>query len=249
MSTSQQNWSSAILAAGMLLLALVLPARAQVQVGDNINMNLNGNLSTGYTGDFSNYTGSDHGLNVGGNADLSWLLLQSQLRFLRRSALLQPVAGKFQLSSRFSTPAAWAPAHPFSAAAISRDRSAIARLTTAREDLSCPNWGTSPPAGTTKTSALAGESMSPIIPAFRSSSWTAAIPTTVFGTNSESTSHSDTFGVNVSHTLGWFPPERRLQLQQTSRGDCRTSSTARRRRRPRILPATPLTLASGTACR
>ena len=70
-STGQKNWGGAVLAAGMLLLALVLPAGAQVQVGDNINMNLNGNLSTGYTGDFSNYAGSDHGLTIGGNADLN----------------------------------------------------------------------------------------------------------------------------------------------------------------------------------
>ena len=66
-----RNWGGAILAAGMLLLALVLPTRAQVQVGENTQMNLSGNLALGYTGDLSNYVGSDHGFNGSGNADLN----------------------------------------------------------------------------------------------------------------------------------------------------------------------------------
>ncbi len=58
-------------AAGLVVLFLALPARAQLQVGDNVSMNLNGNVSFGYTGDYSNYAGSVHGLTPSGNADLS----------------------------------------------------------------------------------------------------------------------------------------------------------------------------------
>jgi hypothetical protein len=55
--------------AGLLMAALA--ARAQVQVGDNLNMNLNGTLSFGYTADYGNLTASDHGLTAGGNANLT----------------------------------------------------------------------------------------------------------------------------------------------------------------------------------
>ncbi len=51
-----------------LLLASV--ATAQVQVGDNLRMNLNGQASVGYTDDYGNQIASDHGITFGGNANL-----------------------------------------------------------------------------------------------------------------------------------------------------------------------------------
>ena len=54
-----------------VLLAVALGAGAQVQVGDNLNMNLNGTLSFGYTADYGNLVGSDHGITAGGNANLT----------------------------------------------------------------------------------------------------------------------------------------------------------------------------------
>jgi len=59
----------AIIVVGLWTLAL--PARAQKQVGGDISMNLNGNVAFGYNGAFSDATASTHGLNGGGNADLS----------------------------------------------------------------------------------------------------------------------------------------------------------------------------------
>ncbi len=54
-----------------LLLTSALFVCAQVQIGDNLSMNLNGQASAGYTGDYGNVTASDHGINVGGNANLT----------------------------------------------------------------------------------------------------------------------------------------------------------------------------------
>jgi hypothetical protein len=54
-----------------LLLLLALPALGQIQVGDNLNMNLNGIMSAGYGGVFGNQINSSHGLNFGGNGTLS----------------------------------------------------------------------------------------------------------------------------------------------------------------------------------
>lgn len=56
---------------GSVMLWVALPARAQLQVGDNTSLNLSGNLAFGYNADFSNHSPSDHGMNPGGNADLS----------------------------------------------------------------------------------------------------------------------------------------------------------------------------------
>ena len=56
---------------GAVLLALTLRASAQVTVGENLSMNLNGNISAGYTADYGNVLHSDHGLTFGGAGDLS----------------------------------------------------------------------------------------------------------------------------------------------------------------------------------
>lgn len=53
------------------LILLALPAAAQIQVGDNLNLNLNGMMSAGYNGVFGNQINSSHGLNFGGNGTLS----------------------------------------------------------------------------------------------------------------------------------------------------------------------------------
>ena len=54
-----------------MILALSLRTPAQVTVGDNLSMNLNGQASFGYTADYGNTIVSDHGLNVGGTANLT----------------------------------------------------------------------------------------------------------------------------------------------------------------------------------
>ena len=54
-----------------MIMALTLGAYAQVTVGDNVSMNLNGQASVGYTADYGNTLPSDHGLNVGGTANLT----------------------------------------------------------------------------------------------------------------------------------------------------------------------------------
>src|SRR5271157_3113952 len=54
-----------------LLLVLVSRATAQVQVGDNLSMDMNGQLSVGYTDDYGNQITSDHGITFGGNVNLS----------------------------------------------------------------------------------------------------------------------------------------------------------------------------------
>ena len=61
----------AMMAIGAIVLALAVSAAAQLEVGDNTSLRLNGNVQVGYSGDYSNAAPSDHGLTPGGNADLS----------------------------------------------------------------------------------------------------------------------------------------------------------------------------------
>jgi len=56
------------LATGLLLLAV--GARAQVTVGDELHMNLDGSLAVGYFASNGNLVQSTHSLSVGGEADL-----------------------------------------------------------------------------------------------------------------------------------------------------------------------------------
>jgi len=55
----------------VLLLLAANGARAQVQVGDDLRMRMNGILSAGYSADYGDQIPSDHGLNFGADAQLS----------------------------------------------------------------------------------------------------------------------------------------------------------------------------------
>ncbi len=56
---------------GALLLVLVSRAPAQVTVGENATLDMSGLLQAGYTADYGNDISSDHGLTVGGSANLT----------------------------------------------------------------------------------------------------------------------------------------------------------------------------------
>jgi hypothetical protein len=54
-----------------LILLLVLPSAAQVTVGDNLNLNLNGVVSVGYDDTYGSDISSSHSVDFGGNGTLS----------------------------------------------------------------------------------------------------------------------------------------------------------------------------------
>jgi hypothetical protein len=54
----------------LLLLVLAQGVRAQVQIGDDLRMNLNGMLTGGYTDNYGDQIQSSHSLTAGGNANL-----------------------------------------------------------------------------------------------------------------------------------------------------------------------------------
>lgn len=70
MGRESQGVTRNITLLAVLALAFAARALAQVNVGD-ASMNLTGNVSAGYTGDYTNYAGSDHSLSGAGTADLT----------------------------------------------------------------------------------------------------------------------------------------------------------------------------------
>src|SRR5215469_4776050 len=59
------TFSAAPLAASVLLVFL-LPAAAQIKIGDNVQLTGTGNVSAGYSDNWGNQIGSQHGFNFGG---------------------------------------------------------------------------------------------------------------------------------------------------------------------------------------
>jgi len=192
-----------IFVASIWLLTLALPARAQVQVGDNVNLNLNGTLSTGYTGDFSNYVGSDHGLNIGGNADLAGFYYSPS--FL--SFDLQPFYNQSRENSNFQS--------IFDSSGVSAAASIFggshfpgtitySKTYNSEGGFVVPGLGNITTHGNNENLAIGWGIHLPDLPSVSFQFMDGNNTNSVFGTNSESTSHSDTFGVNVSHTLAGF---------------------------------------------
>lgn len=62
-------WIVGVVAAGLLCCAPRL--LCQVQVGDNTLFNLDGSIASSYAGGYGNQNSSDHGIGVGGNANLA----------------------------------------------------------------------------------------------------------------------------------------------------------------------------------
>ena len=72
---SMRNPSAKSIKTFAILIAIILASasavRAQVQVGDDLSMRLNGLLTGGYSADYGDAIPSSHGLNFGGSAQLS----------------------------------------------------------------------------------------------------------------------------------------------------------------------------------
>ncbi len=86
-------------AGGLLLLLFARATMAQLQVGDDLNLGLNGQVTGGYAGDYGNQIPSDHSLNLGGAADLNGNYYNPN--FLNFT--LQPYYNRSNANSTFSS--------------------------------------------------------------------------------------------------------------------------------------------------
>ena len=192
-----------IFVASIWLLTLVLPARAQVQVGDNINMNLNGTLSTGYTGDFSNYAGSDHGINAGGNADLAGFYYSPSFLSFDVQPFYNQSRENSNFQSVFASSGVNASANIFGGSNFPGTVS-YSKTYNSSGGFVVPELGNITTRGNNENLGIGWGIHLPDYPSVSFQFMDGNNTNTVFGTNSDSTSHIDTFGVNVSHTLAGF---------------------------------------------
>lgn len=81
------------------LVCLLVPSRAQVTVGDNVNLNLSGNLNFGYNGAFGETVGDGHGIGVGGQGQLTGSYYNPNFLAFR----LQPYYNRSQSNSDFQS--------------------------------------------------------------------------------------------------------------------------------------------------
>jgi hypothetical protein len=81
------------------LLLLAFPVAAQLDVGDNTNFNLSGNLSFGYNGSFGDTVNSGHGIAVGGQGQLTGSYYNPNFLSFR----MQPYYNRSQSNSNFQS--------------------------------------------------------------------------------------------------------------------------------------------------
>jgi len=186
----------------MLLLAAA-GAWAQVQVGENTSINLSGNLSTGYTGDFSNYAGSNHGLNFGGNADLNGYYYSPGFV----SFDIQPFYNQSRENSDYQS--------VFDASGIAASASIFGGSNfpgtiTYTKAFNSEGGFALPQLGNITTHADSqnlGIGWGVHVPGYPNVSFQfmdGDNTSSIFGTSANATSHVDTFGVNVSDRLAGF---------------------------------------------
>jgi hypothetical protein len=193
----------AVLATGVLLLALTLPSHAQVQVGDHTNLNLSGNLAFGYNGDFSNYAGSDHGVNGAGNADLNGYYYAPGFLSFDVQPFYNQSRANSTLQSVFQSSGVGANASIFSGSNFPGSVT-YAKYFNSEGGLAVPELGSITTHGNNQTLTVGWGIRVPDLPKVSLQFTDGSSNNEVFGAKSESSSHADTFAVNVSHTLAGF---------------------------------------------
>ncbi|HTS37190.1 MAG TPA: hypothetical protein VMH04_16055 [Candidatus Solibacter sp.] len=186
-----------------LMIALVISARAQLQVGDNVSMRLNGNLSFGYTGDFSNVAGSDHTINPSGNADLSGSYYSPS--FL--SFDVQPFYNESRVNSTYQS--------AFQSTGVNGSASifsgshfpgsvAYSKTFNSQGTFAVPGVGDFTTRGNSDNLSIGWGIRIPDYPTVSFQFADGDNTSSIFGTDANATFHSKTFGVTANDTLAGF---------------------------------------------
>ena len=193
----------AILTANLVVLMLALPARAQLQVGENASMNLNANLSFGYNGDYSNLGGSDHSLSPAGNADLSGYYYNPN--FL--SFDIQPFFGQSRTNSNsrsvFQSSGVGASAAIFSGSAFPGTIT-YSKFYNSSGQFDVPGQANLTTRDNGQNLGFAWGLHLPDYPNINVQFMDGDNNSSFFGTSSNAVVHAKSFGVHASHTLDGF---------------------------------------------
>jgi len=187
----------------LVVLLLAVGARAQLQIGENTSVNLNGNLSFGYTGDYSNVAGSSHGMNPGGNADLSGFyyspgFLSFDVQpFFDQSRTNSTVQSVFQSSGVNSSVSLFSGSH-FPGTVN------YAKTYNSEGGFSVPGVGNFTTRGNSDNLALNWGIRIPDYPSISFLFTDGSNSSSVFGTNAPSSFHGKMFGVTASDRWAGF---------------------------------------------
>jgi len=193
----------AALMASAFLLALGVSARAQVEIGDNTSLRLNGNVLVGYTGDYSNSTPSAHGFTPGGNADLSGYYHSPN--FL--SFDVQPFYNQSRLNSNsqsvFQSGGVGASANIFGSSNFPGSVS-FSKLYNNESGFAVPGVGNLATSGNSQNIAVNWGVRVPDYPKFAFQFSDGSSANSIFGTDLNTTAHVQSLGLLVSDTLAGF---------------------------------------------
>lgn len=193
----------AILTASLAVLTLALPARAQLQVGENASMNLNANLSFGYNGDYNNLGGSDHSLSPAGNADLSGFYYNPN--FL--SFDIQPFFGQSRTNSTsnsvFQSSGVGASASIFSGSAFPGTIT-YSKFFNSSGQFDVPGQANLTTRDNGQNLGFAWGLHLPDYPNINVQFMDSDTNSSVFGTSTNAKVHAKSFGVHATHTLAGF---------------------------------------------
>lgn len=193
----------AAVVSSLVVLLLVLPAGAQLQVGDNVTMRLNGNVSFGYTGDYSNTIGSDHSMSPSGNADLNgsyyspgFLTFDVQ-PFYNQSRVNSTYQSTFQSTGVTGSASIFSGSHFPGTVSYSK-------VFNGEGGYTVPGVGNLTTHGDSQNIALGWGIRIPDYPNAAFQFTDGDNTSSVFGTNANSSFHSKMFGVTASHSLAGF---------------------------------------------
>ncbi len=194
---------NAIILASILMLALTVPTCAQVQVGENANLNLSGNVAFGYNGDFTNYAGSDHGFDGSGTADLNGYYYAPGFISFDVQPFYNQSRANSQYQSVFQSSGVSANASFFSGSNFPGTVT-YSKSFNNEGGFSLPGLGNITTNGNSQTLGIGWGIRIPDLPKVSFQFADGDSANSVFGPNLQATSHTDTFQVNVSHTIAGF---------------------------------------------
>jgi len=184
-------------------LALAVSATAQLGVGENTSLRLNGNLQFGYSGDYSNAAPSDHSLTPGGNADLSgfyyspnFLSFDAQT-FYNQSRLNSTVQSAFQTTGLSGGATIFGGSHYPASIGYNKTFNSEGGYT-------LPGAGSLTTKGNTQNLSLNWGLHFPDLPQVQFHFNDGDSENSLLGSNENTTSHTKVFGVHVTHRLYGF---------------------------------------------
>jgi len=187
----------------LVILAAAVPSVAQLRVGENTSMNLNGNVSFGYNGDYSNLTSSDHSMDPSANADLSGYYYAPGFVSFDVQPFFNESLTNSQYQSIFRSSGVNGTASIFSGSNFPGTVS-YSRIYNDQGGLSIPGVGNYTTRGDSGNLAVGWGVNLPDLPKVSFQFLDGSNNNSVFGANAPSTFHTDTLGTNVSDTWNGF---------------------------------------------